>query len=108
MLNCFYIQLLVAMYVTNVKIHSLERGGRQIMPSIFGRLLGRTAIDKEIELAKRLEQSGATNVEVIGRGAVVTSKEDLAASNTVKLMRVKAREIISEQENQDATQDKEL
>lgn len=95
------------MYVTNVKIHSLERGGRQIMPSIFGRFLGRTAIDKEIELVKRLEQSGATNVEVIGRGAVITSKEDLAASNTVKLMRVKAREIISGQENQDATQDKE-
>ncbi len=67
------------------------------MINIFERIIGKAAVEKERELARRLEASGTNTVEVVGRGAIVTSKEDLASSDTVKLMKVKARKIISEQ-----------
>ncbi len=71
------------------------------MINIFERIIGKAAVEKERELARRLEASGTNTVEVVGRGAIVTSKEDLASSDTVKLMKVKARKIISEQKNQE-------
>ncbi|MBA0177502.1 hypothetical protein ACI51Z_00680 [Pectobacterium carotovorum] len=71
------------------------------MTNFFERILGSAAVEKERELARRLEASGAEDVEVVGRGAIVTSKESLASSNTVRLMRVRAREIVSEQTNMD-------
>lgn len=66
------------------------------MTSLFERILGKSAIEKERELARRLEASGAKDVEVVGRGAIVTSKKDLATSETVRLMRIKARNIVSD------------
>lgn len=74
------------------------------MTSFIQRVLGLAALEKERNLAKRLEASGAKDVEVVGRGAIVTSKEDLAASDTVKLMRVNARKIISEQAQVDSSE----
>jgi hypothetical protein len=74
------------------------------MTSFIQRVLGLAALEKERNLARRLEASGAKDVEVVGRGAIVTSKEDLAASNTVKLMRVNARKIISEQAQADSSE----
>lgn len=71
------------------------------MINIFERIIGKAAVEKERELARRLEASGTNTVEVVGRGAIVTSKEDLASSDKVKLMKVKARKIISEQKNQE-------
>lgn len=65
------------------------------MVNFFERLIGKTAIDQEKNLAERLKASGAKNVEVVGRGAIVTSKEDLEGSETVSLMRAHAKKIIS-------------
>lgn len=73
--------------------------------NIFERIIGKAAIEKERELARRLEASGTNTVEVVGRGAVITSKEDLANSNTVKLMKIKAKKIISEQINEEEKKD---
>lgn len=73
--------------------------------NIFERIIGKAAIEKERELARRLEASGTNTVEVVGRGAVITSKEDLANSNTVKLMKIKAKKIISEQANEEEKKD---
>lgn len=75
------------------------------MMNIFERIIGKAAIEKERELARRLEASGTNTVEVVGRGAVITSKEDLANSNTVKLMKIKAKKIISEQANEEEKKD---
>lgn len=75
------------------------------MINIFERIIGKAAVEKERELARRLEASGTNTVEVVGRGAIVTSKEDLASSDTVKLMKIKAKKIISEQINQEENQD---
>lgn len=75
------------------------------MMNIFERIIGKAAIEKERELARRLEASGTNTVEVVGRGAVITSKEDLANSNTVKLMKIKAKKIISEQINEEEKKD---
>lgn len=77
------------------------------MTNFLGKILGKSAIDKEQELARRLEASGAKNVEVVGRGAIVTSKEDLATSETVRLMRITARKIVSENTSNDKDADKE-
>lgn len=73
--------------------------------NIFERIIGKAAIEKERELARRLEASGTNTVEVVGRGAVITSKEDLANSSTVKLMKIKAKKIISEQANEEEKKD---
>lgn len=75
------------------------------MMNIFERIIGKAAIEKERELARRLEASGTNTVEVVGRGAVITSKEDLANSSTVKLMKIKAKKIISEQANEEEKKD---
>ena len=77
------------------------------MTNFLGKILGKSAIEKEQELARRLEASGAKNVEVVGRGAIVTSKEDLATSETVRLMRITARKIVSENTSNDKDADKE-
>lgn len=71
------------------------------MMNIFERIIGKAAIEKERELARRLEASGTNTVEVVGRGAIITSKEDLASSDTVKLMKIKARRMVSEQVKQE-------
>lgn len=67
------------------------------MEKFLSKLLGMKAFEKELQLAQRLAKSGATDVEVVGRGAIVTSKEDLASSDTVRLMRVEAKKIVSTQ-----------
>lgn len=77
------------------------------MVGFFERLIGKTAIDQEKNLAERLKASGAKNVEVVGRGAIVTSKEDLEGSETVSLMRAHAKRIISDNKKAEDISDKE-
>ncbi|WP_032114863.1 hypothetical protein WH390_07265 [Candidatus Arsenophonus nilaparvatae] len=65
------------------------------MTNIFVKLLGKDAIEKERKLSERLRTSQTKSVEVIGRGAIIVSKQDLASSDKVKSMRADAHEIIS-------------
>ncbi|WP_454843217.1 hypothetical protein [Rahnella aceris] len=66
------------------------------MTKFFPQIFGLQKAQREIELADRLNKSGAKDVEVVGRGAVLTSKEDLASSETVRLMRFRAKEIVAQ------------
>lgn len=74
----------------------LEKDLEVIMANFLPRFLGLKSAEKEMQLAERIEKSGATEVEVVGRGGVVTSKQALASSETVKLMRFKAKEIVAQ------------
>lgn len=66
------------------------------MTNILPRLFGLKSAEKEMQLAERIEKSGAAEVEVVGRGGVITSKQALASSETVKLMRFKAKKIVAQ------------
>ncbi|HHH2174849.1 TPA: hypothetical protein ACPY6A_001735 [Yersinia enterocolitica] len=54
-------------------------------------IFGLQTVKKERELAERLNKAGVTDVEVVGRGGVVTSTQDLVASDSFKLMKVEAK-----------------
>lgn len=66
------------------------------MANFIPRILGLKSAEKEMQLAERIEKSGATEVEVVGRGGVITSKQALASSETVKLMRFEAKKIVAQ------------